>query len=40
MCRKNRDVKLFVRDRNYSNNCKNNFEMEALFKIFYLIYTK
>jgi hypothetical protein len=31
---------LFVRDKNYSNNFKNNFEKEAPFKIFDFIYTE
>jgi hypothetical protein len=29
-----RDVKLFVRDKNYSNNFKNNFEIEVPFEFF------
>jgi hypothetical protein len=35
-----RDVKLFVRDKNYSDNFKKNFETEAPFKIFDFIYTE
>jgi hypothetical protein len=31
---------LFVRDKNNSNNLRNNFEIEASFKIFDFIYTE
>ncbi len=32
-----RDVKVYVRDKNYSNNCKNNLEKEVSLKIFIFI---